>query len=153
MAGVLTTFVLSSKQFRAIANYAEIHYGGRKSVDIFSQDFRAVRGITSFATSNVVVVIPTAFDTSGNITSFKLVTYSVATGALWRADSSTGRKTMLTTNIYSAAFALYDHLGSNTVVLTSAKGIQLDIKLRKAVMSQIESEDYLSARLAMRNVP
>jgi Tfp pilus assembly protein PilW len=153
MAGVLTTYVLCLKQFTAISNYAEIHRGGRKSVDIFSRDLRAVRGIQSFGTSNMVVVIPTAFGTSGNVTAYKLVTYTVQNGALWRTDSSSSNKVMLTTNIYSFAFSLYDHLGSNTSVVTSAKGIQVDIKLRKTVMSQIQSEDFLSARLDMRNVP
>ena len=152
MAGVLTTYLLCLKQFRAISNYAEIHHGGRKAVDIVSQDIRVVRGITSFATSNMTVVIPTAFSSSGKITSYKLVTYSAQNGALWRTDSSTSNKVMLTTNVYSLSFKLYDRLGSNTAVISSAKGVQMDIKLRKTVMSQIQSEDYLAARLDMRNV-
>jgi hypothetical protein len=48
---------------------------------------------------------------------------------------------------------LYDKLGSNTVVLSNAKGVQVDIRLRKYVINQVQSEDYLSARLDMRNTP
>jgi len=153
IAGVLTTYLLCFKQFSAISNYAEIHRAGRRSVDLFSQDLRGVSGVSSFTTTNLVVVVPTAFSVSGGVISNKTVTYAWKKGALWRTDSSTGGTTMLATNINSLTFSLYDHLGSNTVVLTRAKGIQVDIKLRKTVMGLIQSEDYLSARLDMRNVP
>ena len=76
---------------------------------------------------------------------------SNGTGALFRTDSSTTNTDMLATNIYSLTLALYDHVGSNTTLVSTAKGIQIDIKLRKQVISNIQSEDYLSARVDMRN--
>ena len=155
ITGVLTTYVLCIKQFRAVSNYVEIHRGGRKSVDTFSQDIRGVSSVTTLNKTNLVVVIPTAFNSSGSVISNKTVTYLCNTnnGTLKRTDSGTGTTTVLATNIFDLTFSLYDHLGSNTAVLSSAKGIQVDIKLRKRVMSQIQSEDFLSARLDMRNVP
>jgi prepilin-type N-terminal cleavage/methylation domain-containing protein len=155
MAAVLTTYVLCLKQFRAISNYMEIHRAGRQSVDVFSQDIRGVSRVSSLNKTSLVVVIPTAFNSSGSVISNKTVTYScnVSNGTLKRTDSSTGLTRVLASNINDLTFSLYDHVGSNTAVLTSAKGIQLDIKLRKTVMSQIQSEDFLSARLDMRNVP
>jgi hypothetical protein len=153
IAGVLTTYILCLKQFNAISNYAEIHRGGRASVDQLSQDFRAISSISSFASTNLVAVIPTAFSATGSVISNKIVTYAMRSGALWRTDSSTGKTVMLATNINTLTFSLYNRFGTNTTVLSSAKGIQVDIRLRKTVMSQIQSEDYLSARLDMRNVP
>jgi prepilin-type N-terminal cleavage/methylation domain-containing protein len=153
MAGVFTTYILCLKQFRAISNYAEIHRDGRKSVDQFSQDFRGVRSISSYNASNLVVIIPTAFSTTGSAISNKTVTYAVNKGALWRTDSSTGKTSMLSTNISTLTFSLFDKLGTNTTTLSTAKGVQVDIKLRKTLMSQIQSEDFLSARLDMRNIP
>ena len=153
LTGVLTTYTFSLRGFRAISNYAEIHRGGRKSVDFIARDMRGVSSISSFTPSNIVVVIPTAFSSTGSVISNKTVTYSVSNGKLYRTDSSTGFTDMLATNIYQLTFTLYDKLGSNTTVLTSAKGIQVQIRLRKYVMSQIQSEDYLSARWDMRNIP
>ena len=153
MAAVLTSYILCLKQFGAISNYAEIHRGGRTSVDLLSQDCRGVGTISSYTSTNLVVIIPTAFNATGGVISNKTVTYTMLSGALWRTDSSTGRTIMLTSNINTLTFSLYNKFGSNTTVISTAKGVQVDIRLRKTIMSQIQSEDYLSARLDMRNVP
>src|SRR2546426_6257573 len=99
LAAVLTTYTLCLKQFRAISNYVEIHRGGRKAVDQFSQDVRGVDSVTTCNKTNLVVKIPTAFSSSGSVISNKTVTYMANTnnGTLWRTDSSTGKSAMLTT--------------------------------------------------------
>jgi hypothetical protein len=153
MGAVITTYLVSVRGFTAISNYSEIHADGRRAVDIFSRDMRTLYQITSYGPSNLVCRLPTGFSSSGAVTSYKTITYSINKGALYRSDSSTGKTSMLATNIYQLNFKLYDRIGSNTTVIGTAKGIQLDIKLRKRVVSQIQSEDYLSARLDMRNKP
>jgi len=151
LAGIVTTYMFSVKGYQAVSNYRLIHASGRKAVDYFAKDIRGVSAINTYSTNSLVVTIPTTFSTSGSITATKTVTYAYSKGALYRTDSSTGFTDMLATNIYSLTYALFDHLGSNTTLISSAKGIQVDIKLRKYVISQIQSEDYLSARLDMRN--
>lgn len=153
LGGITTTYIFSLKSFRAISNYAEIHADGRLAVDYFSRDVRAVNSITSFNASNLVATIPTAFSSSGAVISNKTVTYSMSKGALYRTDSSTGKTSMLATNIYQLTFSLFDKVGNSTTLTGNAKGIQVDIQLRKIVISKIQSEDYLSARLDMRNKP
>lgn len=153
LAGVLSTYVYAVKGFRAIGNYVEIHQGGRRAVDQFSQDVRGVSGITAFSSTNLIMTIPTAFNNTGGAISNKTVSYYLKSGTLFRTDTSTGITNDLCPNIYQLTFTLYDRIGSNTSLRTIAKGIQVDIQLRKYVMSQIESEDYLSARLDMRNTP
>jgi prepilin-type N-terminal cleavage/methylation domain-containing protein len=152
MAGITTTYIMSVKGFRAISNYAEIHAAGRAAIDRFSRDMRAVHSIVSFSPSNLVVTVPTDFTASGGVSSSKTITYAVQQGALYRTDSTSGTR-LLATNIHALTFSLYDKVGSNTTVLSTAKGIQLDLRLRKRVLSQIQSEDYLSARFDMRNKP
>ncbi len=154
LAGVLTTYVTAIKGFAASSNYWEIHRGGRKSVDILARDMRSVSSIASYPnSSNIAVNIPTAFDSAGKIASTKIVTYSVTNGVLYRNDSSTGLTDSLATNIVTLTFTLYDRVGKTTTRTNTMKGIQVDIKLRKYVMSQIQSEDFLSARWDMRNMP
>ncbi len=152
MGGITTTYIMSVKGFQAISNYTEIHASGRSAIDWFSRDMRAVNSIVSFNSSNLVVTIPTAFTTSGSVSTSKTITYSVNHGGLYRTESTTGTR-MLATNIHALTFYLYDKVGSNTTVLSTAKGIQVDLQLRKQVISQIQSEDYLSARFDMRNKP
>jgi Tfp pilus assembly protein PilW len=153
VAGVLTAYTFSVKGFRAVANYAEIHQAGRHAIDVFSRDMRAVSGISSFSKTNLNVIIPTAFSATGTVISNNVIRYSCRGGALYRLDSQTGANTMLATNLYSTdVFTLYDRVGNtNGVTITTAKGVQVDLKLRKYVISVIQSEDYLSARLEMRN--
>jgi Tfp pilus assembly protein PilW len=153
LASVLTTYVFSMKGLRAIANYDEIHSDGRHAVDVFAQDMRGVNSVTSFSASSLTVTIPTSFSSSGSVTSTKTVRYYLNSAALYRTDSSTGNTDMLATNICQLTFSLYDKLGNGTAVPSSAKGVQVDIKLRKYVLSIIQSEDFLSARYDMRNVP
>jgi Tfp pilus assembly protein PilW len=152
MVAVLTTFIMSVRGFRAIANYAEIHADGRLAIDQFARDMRAVNDITSCGASNLVVSIPTAFSNSGTALTNKTVTYSISNGTLYRTDSATGITKGMANNIYSLEFKLYNKVGSQTTVLDTAKGIQIDLKLRKYVQSQLQSEDFLSARLDMRNI-
>ena len=153
LVGVMTTYIMSVKGFTAISNYRQIHGDGRLAVTYFARDMRGVSSISSFAnSSNVTVVIPTAFNSSGTAISNKTVSYTMSGGVLSRYDSSTGYTDQLAANINGLTFTLYNNLGSsNGVTVSTAKGIQLDIKLRKTVMSQVQSEDYLSARYDMRN--
>ncbi len=152
MAAVMTTYIISIRGFRAIANYAEIHADGRLAIDYFARDMRGVNEITSCSTSNLVVTIPTAFNSSGGIISRKTVAYFIRYGTLYRADSDAGATSALARNIYDLRFEMYDKVGNPTTLTSNAKGVQVDIKLRKNVQSQLQTEDFLSARLDMRNV-
>jgi prepilin-type N-terminal cleavage/methylation domain-containing protein len=153
LAAVMTTYVFSVKSFRAISNYVEIHSDGRHAIDFFARDVRAVSAIQSFATNSVVLTIPTAFSGSGTVISNKTVTYTFNSGKLYRTDSTLSGTKELAANIKALNMALYDKVGNPTTVLSTAKGIQIELELEKQVISQVQSEDYLSARLDMRNKP
>jgi hypothetical protein len=81
------------------------------------------------------------------------VTYSYAGGALRRTDSTDNIPVLLATNIYACTFQLYDKVGALTTVRANAKAAQLDLWLRKYTAGRAQTEDYLSARLDMRNKP
>jgi prepilin-type N-terminal cleavage/methylation domain-containing protein len=153
LAGILTTYLQLTRSFRAVSNYGNIHADGRRAVDWFAKDMRGVYAINTYSLSNLTVAIPTNFNTSGSVTGTKTVRYTYSNGAYRRYDSATGQTVTLATNIYQLSYTLYDRLGSNTTLLGTAKSIQLDIKLRKFVNNQQQTEEYLSARYDMRNKP
>jgi hypothetical protein len=93
------------------------------------------------------------FNSSGTPTSTKTVTYTYQNSALWRRDSTDNLNLMLATNVYYLNFRLYDRLGQITHQTGIAKAIQLDLHLRKYTANVTQTEDYLSARLNMRNKP
>lgn len=151
LTGVLTTYIQLTKNLTAVSNYTQIHSDGRIAVEWFAKDIRAVNGISSYSSNNLTVLIPTNFSSSGVILGTKSVQYAYSNGALTRYDSSTGRTDLLATNIYQLTYYLYDHAGNITTLTNNAKSVQVDIKLRKYVGSQIQSEDFLSGRYVMRN--
>jgi hypothetical protein len=121
-------------------------------MDWFARDMRGVNGVNYWSATNLVVTIPTAAGPSGNVIASKTVTYVFKGGALYRTDSGTGKMDMMATNVYQLSFLLYDRLGSNTVLVGNAKGVQVDMRLRKYVAGMVQSEDHLSGRLNMRNI-
>ena len=161
LAGVVSTYLMCVKSFQAVANYAEIHKGGREAVNYFAKDMRAVYAISSFNNSTLTVTIPTNFTSTGSVNGTKTVTYTYTqsisnaetNGWLKRYDSNTGVTSTLASNIYFLQYSLYDHVGSTTALTSVAKSIAVEIKLRKSIISQIQSEDYISARMDMRNKP
>ena len=155
LVGIMTTYVLSVRAYQGINNYAQIHGDGRKAIDRFALDMRSVSSVqsmnNSMSNATLVVTVPTNF--VGSVPLNTTVTYTWSGGAFYRTDSSTGRTSLLATNVYSAAFSLYDKNLSSTNVVAQARCAQVDIKLRKYVANMPQTEDYLSARLAMRNTP
>src|SRR5438093_4033660 len=120
LAGVVSTYLVCVKGFRAIANYAEIHKGGREAVNYFAKDMRAVYAISSFNSSALTVTIPTNFTSTGSVNGTKTVTYTYTqsisnaetNGWLKRYDSNTGVTSTLASNTYFIQYSLYDHVDS-----------------------------------------
>ena len=155
LGAITTTYIISLRGLTSISNYVEIHSDGRTAIDYFARDMRAANNLASFTASSYLrVTVPTNVTNSGSITATKTITYQFNNGGFYRTDYGLGKTSLLATNITSVLFTLYDRAGStNGVIAATAKGIQIDIKLRKMNGSRTNSEDYLSARLIMRNVP
>ena len=154
LSGVMTTYIGSMKGLQTISNYVEIHQNGRHAVDVFGRDMQAVSGISSCSTSGAMVVtIPISFTWNGIVTATKTITYSSSGNGWYRHDSQTGGTHMIANNAYQVVLTLFDRIGNPTTIPSIAKCVQVDLRLRKYVMSQVQSEDYVSARVIMRNKP
>ncbi len=153
LAGVLSTYLHLTRSFFAISNYTQIHADGRTAVDWFAKDMRCASGITSYSAANLTVVIPTNFNATGRILGYKTVSYTYANGAYRRYDSSTGSTSLLATNVFQLTYTLYDHVGNPTALTNNAKSLQVDVKLRKYINNQTQTEEYLSGRYDLRNKP
>ena len=155
MAGVLSTYIITARGFRAISNYWEIHSDGRYAIDRFAMDMRTVSDVTSFSSNGPLVVIIPRYNSFAVQTGSVTVTYTYTSSAsvLKRTPSDTGITSVLATNVYNLKFALFDRVGNSTTVLSNSKGVSLELFLRKYTAGQKQTEDYLSARLDMRNKP
>lgn len=162
LAGALSSYLVSVKGLRAVSNYSEIHRSAREAVNNFAKDMRSVYGITTFSSNSTLsVTIPTNFTSSGSVNGTKTVTYTYTrtisngrtNGWVKRFDSSTGVTSTLATNVYFLEYRLYDHLGTNTTLVNSAKSVSVEMKLNKFVIGAVQTEAYISARMDMRNKP
>jgi type II secretory pathway pseudopilin PulG len=153
LAGILAAYIFSAKAYQAISNYYEIHQAGRNAIDLFAKDMRSASAVNACSASSLTVTVPTTFSGQGTATASKTVSWTYLNGALYRYESDTGGIRMLASNIYSCTFILFDKALRSNVVPSVAKSAQVDVKLRKNVVGQSQSEDYLSARYDLRNKP
>jgi prepilin-type N-terminal cleavage/methylation domain-containing protein len=153
LLAVLTTFTVMTSNFKRAANYGQIHREGRWAVDNLAKDFRMASDITNVGSSTVTVVIPTGFDAQGNLSGTKNIKYSLLGTSFVRQDLTANQSKTLAFNVSSVSFMMYNRLGQYTTLTAACKGCQVDIKLLKTVVGTRQTEDFLSARLMLRNKP
>jgi hypothetical protein len=96
-------------------------------------------------------VLPTAFDASGKVTASNLVSHSFSNGA-WYRTVGAGSPKLMATNVASLSFTLYDTSNGVTQV-SSAVAVQIEAILRQQSRNLTQSEDIVSARFHLRNMP
>ena len=152
LTGIMTTYVFSIWSFQSIANYVQLHQDGRAAVDKFLKDMRGVSSVVAFATNGpFVVTVATNFTGGAPLTT--TVTYTFSSSGHTFSRSENGNAAVLAANVNNAVFTMFDKLSSNSVLTSTAKAIQLDLTMSNRVVNTRQTEDYLSARTVMRNIP
>jgi prepilin-type N-terminal cleavage/methylation domain-containing protein len=151
IAGVMTSYIFAVKGFRGLSNYNEIQADGRRAQDWFARDLWAGMAIASCAPNQLVVVLPTTISPAGRVTASNQVTHLVQGGSWYRIDGNTGQSTLLAENVAQLTFNLYDAAGNVTTQANRAVSVQVSARLEKSVLGKSQTEDFLSARLRMRN--
>ena len=150
--GIMSTYVFSIWGFQGITNYVQLHMDGRTAVNQFLKDMRGVTNVVSFANNGPFVVsVATNFVNGAALTTTLTYTFSSSGHTLSRSDSAS--TTLLAMNVNLATFTMYDKSGNNTAVPNVAKSVQLDLFMSNRVVNTRQTEDYLSARTVMRNIP
>ena len=153
LLAVLTTFIVVMGSFKRAANYGQIHREGRWAVDLLSKDLRMAVDLTNIGTNTLTVVLPTGFDDSGSITGTREVKYLLSGTSLVRQDLTANQTQTLASNVSTLSFTMYNRLGQTTTQTATCKGCQVDIRLLKTLIGTQQTEDFLSARLMLRNKP
>jgi prepilin-type N-terminal cleavage/methylation domain-containing protein len=153
VAGIMTSYIFCVKGFRALSNYNEMQADGRRALDWFSRDLRAGIAVTSCTSNQLVVSLPAAVNSQGQVTVTNQVTHAWQGGRWYRTVSTNGQSTLLAENVLQITFSLYDAAGNVTTQINQAVSVQVDAVLMKTVLSKQQSADLLSARLRLRNTP
>ena len=109
--------------------------------------------LTNIGTNTLTVVLPTGFDDSGSITGTREVKYLLSGTSLVRQDLTANQTQTLASNVSTLSFTMYNRLGQTTTQTATCKGCQVDIRLLKTLIGTQQTEDFLSARLMLRNKP
>jgi prepilin-type N-terminal cleavage/methylation domain-containing protein len=153
VAGALTSYIFCVKGFRSLSSYNEMQADGQRALDWFGRDMRAGIAVVSCTSNQLVVVLPVAVNSQGQVTSSDQVTHTWQNGRWYRTDSVTGQTSLLAENISQMTFRLYDAAGSVTTQTNRAVSVQVSAVLAKTVLSKQQSENLLSAQLRLRNAP
>jgi prepilin-type N-terminal cleavage/methylation domain-containing protein len=153
LLAVLTTFTVTTSNFKRASNYGQIHREGRWAVDNLAKDFRMASDITNVGSSTVTVVIPTGFDAQGNLSGTNSIKYSLFGTSFVRQNLTANQSQTLAFNVSTVSFMMYNRLGQYTTLTAACKGCQVDLKLKKILVGTTQTEDFLSARLMLRNKP
>ncbi len=152
LAGLITSYIFSVKGFRGLANYNQMQEDGRWAVEWLSHDLRFALGISSWSSNSVVVLLPSAINSAGAVTSTDIVTHTLENAAWYRMDAN-GTTKELATNVNSLAFSLYDQAGNLTTQASQAVSVQVNAFLSQTFLNSTQTVECVSARYRMRNAP
>jgi prepilin-type N-terminal cleavage/methylation domain-containing protein len=153
LVGAVTAYTYMMKGFAQMSNFAQTHKEAAKTAALFDKDVREVSSVGSFTSTYLKIIIPTNFTAVGAVSGTKTVTYSYTSNALYRTDSTSGQQKAVATNVVGLTFAAWDKTNSSTTNLATAKSLQLDMNLVGYVGSLVNSEEFRTAQIDMRNTP
>jgi Prokaryotic N-terminal methylation motif len=151
IATVMISFVIMSRCFNAVGNYADLDRQSRNTLDVMARDIRQVGGLTNWTSTNL-----TFTNIDGAILSY---TYNSTTGLLTYTNGSIGQSGVLLSNCTSLTFSIFQRTPTNGPICFytasnafSAKGILMSFTcLRTNYLGLTDSESVETASVIMRN--
>ncbi len=153
VAGAMTSYIFCVRGFRSLSNYNEMQTDGQRALDWFARDMRSGSAVTSCASNQLVVTLPSAVNSAGQVTASDQVSHWWQNGRWYRTDGASGQTTLLAENISQITFRLYDATGNLTTQTNRAVTVQVNAVLAKTVLGKQQTENLLSAELRLRNAP
>jgi hypothetical protein len=102
----------------------------------------------------VTLSVPTGFNDSGSMLgTYRVRYYLSGTSLIREVDPSSDPAQTLATDVSTVTFTLYNRVGTPTTNAVEWKGCHVEIHLRKTLVGTVQTEDYLSARVIMRDKP
>ena len=149
LTAVAQITILTSRNYAAITNYADLDRQSRNALDQMSWKIRNATALTAYTTNALTFTYPS----SGSLS------YSYSSSTKQLTETFNGVNTILLSNCYALEFAVYQRtVVSNTfdqyttTTPSSVKVIQVSWQCQKSILgSLINSESVQSAKVVMRN--
>jgi Tfp pilus assembly protein PilW len=151
LATVMVSFVVMSRSFNAIGNYADLDKQSRNTLDVMARDIRQTGGLTNWTSTNLAFT-----NLDGNALVYS---YNTNSGVLTFTNGSTGQAGVLLSNCTALTFSIFQRTPTNGPVsfcaasnAISAKGITMSFTcMRTNYLGLMDSESSQSASIVMRN--
>jgi hypothetical protein len=151
LATMMVAFVVLSRSFNAIGNYADLDRQSRNTLEVMVRDIRQTGGLTNWTSTSLSFT-----NLDGNLLSYS---YSTNSRLLSYTNGSTGESSVLLSNCISLSFSIFQRTPTNGPICfysasnaISAKGIMMSFTcLRTNYLGLTDSEFIESASIVMRN--
>jgi Tfp pilus assembly protein PilW len=151
LASVMVAFVVMSRSFDALGNYADLDRQSRNTLDEMVRDIRQTGGLTNWTATTLSFT-----NLDGNLLSYS---YNTNSRLLSYTNGSTGQSSVLLSNCTSLTFGIFQRTPTNGPIsfytacnAISAKGILLSFTcLRTNYLGLTDSECIQTASIVMRN--
>jgi prepilin-type N-terminal cleavage/methylation domain-containing protein len=151
LATVMVSFVVISRSFNALGNYADLDRQSRNTLDVMARDIRQTGGLTNWTSTTLSFT-----NLDGQALNYF---YDTHAQLLSYTNGSTGQSSVLLSNCASLAFSIFQRTPTNGPVsfytasnAFSAKGILLSFTcLRTNYLGLTDSESSQSASFVIRN--
>jgi Tfp pilus assembly protein PilW len=148
---LMVSFVVMSRTFNAIGNYADLDRQSRNALDVMARDIRQTGGLTNWTSTNLAFT-----NLNGTVLSYSYITHS---NLLTYTNGSTGQSGVLLSNCTSLTFNIFQRTPTNGPIsfysasnAISAKGILMNFTcLRTNYLGLTDSENVETASIVMRN--
>jgi len=142
-----TVFMTSTRGFAAMGNYVEMDTSSRVALDHMTTQIRQAAGLTEFSSSHL------KFATAGNTNSFLVYDYDSTSGSLTEWKTGDATTNTLLTGCNQLTFSLYNSAFAATTDMSQCKGLSVNWKCSRTVLSSKNTEDMQQALIVLRNQP
>ncbi len=147
MAGLTSSYMFLMENSISLGNYSDMNFQTRIGLEKFGRDIRMATKVYTMTTTVVDIDIP---KTGGGVTKIKYQ-YSSPNKTLSRIQLGTGGGTqVILRDVQSFALKYTDHAGATTASTTFVKRVQLDLEMRRNVLTLENTNHVISAHYMMR---
>ena len=145
MSGLSESYLFMIKSSISLGNYADMNTQTRIGLEKFGRDIRMATDVFTISSNSVDFDIP---NEGGGVTSITY-SYNSTNKTVSRIVVGGGTQVILR-DVQDFDIKYYDHLGNTTASLIFVKRVQLDLTMRRNVLTLENNNHVISAHYMMR---
>jgi len=146
MSGLSESYLFMIKSSISLGNYADMNTQTRIGLEKFARDIRMATNVFTINSNNIDFDVPKV---GGGFTAITY-SYNSTNKTVSRIVGGGGGTQVILRDVQNFSIKYYDHLGNTTTSLTFVKRVQLDLTMRRNVLTLENNNHVISAHYMMR---